>query len=145
MDPRYLRRMQQTTIRAVEALLADSRRRERRQCLFNERLLRELADLRSQVRGLSAHGSPGFPRFRYLPYDVRIMIWSFTLSQRVFPNVDPSNRFGSRLLRAPVISQVSQESRVVALRYGRYYAFKDGVRVKKVFQNRFSWPFSSCP
>lgn len=116
------------TLQAVETLVKESRRRERRQYLFNERLLCEMADLRGQVRALSAHSSPGFPRFRFLPGGIRDRIWSLALSRRIVRNVDPGRSLGSPLLRAPAISRVCQESRAVALRHGRYYTVKEEVR-----------------
>lgn len=104
-----------------ENMIVESRRRERRHYLFEQRILHEIDGLRGQVRALSSDAPASFPRFQRLPKEIKEMVWALAIPRRAYSYKKPRKYFGITSLPAPAITQVCTESRAVALRYGRYY------------------------
>ncbi|ROW05924.1 hypothetical protein VPNG_08007 [Cytospora leucostoma] len=126
-------------LRNQEKMIEDARRRDRqqeerdrRQQLFEERVLSELDDLRGRLRALDATSPATFPQFQRLPKEIKQMIWALTIPRRAHKIVredidstdDDDDYFAKNMFKSPAITQVCAESRAVALRHGQCHTIR---------------------
>lgn len=121
-------------------LIEESRRRERRQFRFEERVLLELDGLRRQLRQQSTCQLSCFPQFTRFPPEIRDKIWAYAIPRRIFRIPSEEQYFGKFTCPAPAITQVCHESRAVALRHGQFVPCQlPGTTSDDTTHNVWSW------
>lgn len=119
--------MLQLLLRNQILMIEESRKRERKQYVLNQKLQRDIDRLHRKLDARDpAMGPATFPQFRLLPAEVRQRIWQLAIPSQLFTHVDldvaEPKTFDRSIVRAPAVNEVCSESRAVAARLGRYHA-----------------------